>query len=248
MFITWPVSEFTVGKSGVFGDSFGLLTSFFSGLAFAGLIITMLMQKEELELQRKELSLTREELVAQRQELTNQNNTMRQQRFENTFFQMLSLHNEIVRSVEIGSGSKQLTGRSAFELLRSDFITNGDGKYLKDAGIDRINEIYLKFHQKNQHRIGHYFRNLYTIIKFVDESDVESKKLYTNIVRAQLSSYELFFLFYNCLSEMGKEKFKRLVEEYALLKNLPDSLIENLATHKQFYGYRAYGGREAEAV
>lgn len=35
IFLTWPVSELSIGKSGVFGDSFGLLTSLFSGLAFS---------------------------------------------------------------------------------------------------------------------------------------------------------------------------------------------------------------------
>jgi hypothetical protein len=45
--------------------------------------------------------------------------------------------------------------------------------------------------------------------------------LYTNLVRAQLSSYEIALMFYNCLSEMGREKFKPLVERYALLKIVP---------------------------
>jgi hypothetical protein len=48
---------------------------------------------------------------------------------------------------------------------------------------------------------------------------------YTCIVRAQLSDYELLLLFYNCLSDNGVEKFKPLVEEYAILKNLPQEDI-----------------------
>lgn len=50
LYLIWPISEFSVTKSGVFGDSFGALTSLFSGLAFAGLIITIVMQKDELAL------------------------------------------------------------------------------------------------------------------------------------------------------------------------------------------------------
>jgi len=61
IFFTWPIDELSINKSGVFGDSFGLLTSLFSGLAFAGIIITILLQKEELELQRKELIETKNE-------------------------------------------------------------------------------------------------------------------------------------------------------------------------------------------
>ncbi|MEM7571704.1 MAG: hypothetical protein AAF433_02335 [Bacteroidota bacterium] len=43
-------------------DVFNSLNTLFAGLAFAGLIITILVQKKELELQRQELILTREEL------------------------------------------------------------------------------------------------------------------------------------------------------------------------------------------
>ena len=44
------------------GDSFGIVNALFSGLAFALLIYTALMQKEELRLQRQELRDNREEL------------------------------------------------------------------------------------------------------------------------------------------------------------------------------------------
>lgn len=47
---------------GAFGDMFGGINALFSGLAFAGIIFTILLQREELKLQRKELELTREEL------------------------------------------------------------------------------------------------------------------------------------------------------------------------------------------
>lgn len=52
----WPKS------AGEFGDLFGCVNTFFSGLAFLGVIVTVLMQSEELKLQREELRLTRMEL------------------------------------------------------------------------------------------------------------------------------------------------------------------------------------------
>lgn len=45
-----------------FGDMFGGVNALFSGLAFAGVIIAILLQREELRLQRKELEDTRAEL------------------------------------------------------------------------------------------------------------------------------------------------------------------------------------------
>lgn len=56
---------------GQFGDLFGAVNATFSGLAFAGLIYAILLQREDLALQRTELELTRQELqrsaVAQEQ-------------------------------------------------------------------------------------------------------------------------------------------------------------------------------------
>jgi len=48
---------------GQFGDMFGVVNALFSGLAFAGLIYTVWLQRQELSLQRKELEMTREELA-----------------------------------------------------------------------------------------------------------------------------------------------------------------------------------------
>ena len=46
-------------KQGQFGDQFGAVNALFSGLAFAGLIFTIILQKKELALQREELTLAR---------------------------------------------------------------------------------------------------------------------------------------------------------------------------------------------
>ena len=51
----------TLTNTGQFGDSFGILTCLFSGLSSVGMIVAILMQREELELQREELQKNREE-------------------------------------------------------------------------------------------------------------------------------------------------------------------------------------------
>lgn len=50
-------------ERGQFGDVFGAVNALFSGLAFAGLIFAILLQREDLELQRQELTLTRQALT-----------------------------------------------------------------------------------------------------------------------------------------------------------------------------------------
>ena len=62
----------TMDQRGQFGDLFGSINSLFSGLAFAGLLYTIFLQRNELALQREELRLQREEMVASREELAKQ--------------------------------------------------------------------------------------------------------------------------------------------------------------------------------
>jgi hypothetical protein len=99
---------------------------------------------------------------------------------------------------------------------------------------------YNLFFEANQNYLGHYFRNLYHIVKYIDKSEIDNKKVYTNFVRAQLSSHELALIFYNCLSQHGSEKFKPLIEKYALLKNINKELIFN-QIHLSEYQNSAYG-------
>jgi hypothetical protein len=83
------------------GQLYGWVGALFSGLAFIGVIGAIILQREELQLQRQELGQTREELRGQKEQLEAQNNTFRQQTFENTFFQLLRLHHEIVHGLKV---------------------------------------------------------------------------------------------------------------------------------------------------
>lgn len=60
--LTWLAFARDWSKSGVFGDTFGGLNALFSGTALAGVIFSIILQREELRLQREELRLTRGEL------------------------------------------------------------------------------------------------------------------------------------------------------------------------------------------
>lgn len=70
---------------GQFGDMFGGLNAVFSGLAFAGVIYAILLQRRELAMQREEMRMSREELAAQNQLITAQLATMQESlKFETT--------------------------------------------------------------------------------------------------------------------------------------------------------------------
>lgn len=223
VYLAWPIESVSINNSGVFGDSFGLLTSLFSGLAFAGLIITIIMQRDELALQRQELALTRNELKGHKKEMRAQNQTLRLQQFENTFFNMLELldvcRNDIRhnRVVEIVHGRAAI--QSIYEIFSRKYLSSDDS--LETIGAKAISEDYCKFYTDYGDDIGQYYRVLYNLLKFVDRADVVSNKtVYTNLIRAQLSRYELLLLFYNCVSAFGCMKMTPLVKEYNILKHL----------------------------
>lgn len=91
-----------------------------------------------------------------------------------------------------------------------------------------INSHYDNFYYDYGHIIGHYFRTVYNIIKFVDTANIEEtqKKIYTNLVRAQLSKFELGLLFYNSINpKFGSSKFLPLIKKYDLLKHLEDDVL-----------------------
>lgn len=95
----WILIDLNVASEatrGQFGDKFGAVNSLFSGLAFAGIILTLLLQREDLSLQRIEIENAKHELEKQ-------NLTLRRQRFENTFFQLITLHLDIVDKLRISS-------------------------------------------------------------------------------------------------------------------------------------------------
>jgi len=233
----------------LFGDKFGAISALFSGLAFAGLIWAVRLQGKELALQREELAQTREELKGQKEQLAQQNSTMQRQNFEATFFSLLAVHNDLVSNLEIDVVDQRLPHRQGracftriFSQLKSDIETLERNSSGNDS-IATINEGYMSMFHKRQSEIGHYFRTLYNIVKFVDQSSSPNKQLYLNLIRAQLSHDELRLIFYNCLSEMGRERFRPLIEKYALFEQLsPRDLISE--QHYGLYSTTAYKEQE----
>ncbi|MFC6332687.1 putative phage abortive infection protein [Paenibacillus septentrionalis] len=63
--------------------------------------------------------------------------------------------------------------------------------------------------------IGHYLRNIYHIFKLIENSNAtkkeEDKRKYRSLLRAQFSSVELLFIFYNINYSSKGEKFKELI-------------------------------------
>lgn len=223
-------------KQGQFGDQFGAVNALFSGLAFAGLIFTIILQKNELALQRKELSLTHEELKGQKEQLEEQNKTLKIQRFENTFFNMLSQFQEVVSGItytlDFGEKTKVYKGRELFYegFENLEVKTRQESSFDENSRFDSLRECIEKEGLQGYASVemptyfDHYFRLLYRILKFVEKTDLigkdndKEKYVYTSMIRAMLSRYELVWLYYNGLSVYGNKKLKPLIEKFCMLK------------------------------
>lgn len=222
-------------KRGQFGDVFGSVNALFSGIAFAGLIYAILLQKEELGLQREELTKTRAEFEQQ-------NQTLRKQRFENTFFSLIGFHNDIIAALRINRGGENFHGRECFLFFYREFqeiYASLDRKTPAESEDKKIRAAQEIFFRNWHSYTGHYFRTLYNIAKFVKYSDSTDKQIYMNLLRAQLSADELALLFYNCLGNIGRRKFKDLVEEFALLENIGEGVLLK-EVHKELYTSGAF--------
>lgn len=246
--------------SGTVASIWSLAGLFFIYVAFLGQKQQLLNQQLEIMYSQLEVKYTRLELAGQKLEMKEQNETLKLQKFENTFFNLLSLHHQIVDGIdeieakETSKGGRDLLKeRSSFVahvnrnenktvehvIIRGRDVFKNSYQYLMNR-IERKSETdfldnYMVVYSSVQTDFGHYFRNLYRIIKFIDETqfmedetkNFQNQYKYTSMVRAQLSDYELLWLFYNCLSTNGKEKFKPYIEKFALFKNLPKEKVHN---------------------
>lgn len=236
-------------ERGTFGDQFGAVNALFSGLAFAGLIYTIILQRHDLKLQRRDLRLQREELALTRKEMEEQtaefekqNETLKIQRFENTFFNMMSQFQEVVNNLTVmvttSSGIYESKGRDVFQAqfektmvyvdLKNEAKNKARFRGMKDA-LEKYNlDGYL--YSDTPTCFDHYFRLLYRILKFVKTTSLvttyEEEYEYTAMLRAVLSRYELVWLFYNGLT-YGEDKLKPLIERYAMLSNLRTDMLAN---------------------
>lgn len=158
------------------------------------------------------------------------------ERFESKLFEMLHIQQEITTGLlieQIGGNVKSQRGRDVFQFVyetAKDMILIGNEKRrctLKEALSIDDNVKMSVSSMKIMWFLDHYFRHLYRIFKFIDESDDRiidkvKKYEYSSIVRATLSQYELVMLFYNGFCH---KKFKTLAERYALMNNLRIELL-----------------------
>ena len=94
-----------------------------------------------------------------------------------------------------------------------------------ESSKEEIAEVYEnRIHKRFENNFGPYFRLVYTILKIIKDDaylDEDEKARYGNLLRSQLTSFEVALHGLNGLSGISKD-FGKLICEFHLLKYLPE--------------------------
>ncbi len=173
---------------------------------------------------------------------TFKNNTL--QNISNNFFKLIDQNRRILDGVNCDGdraedGYIKSKGKNFFDDLAGqlceDYYAIKQREFSKLRKMDKsikkiidnrtdkeiLTDLYDHYFHVYQSDLGHYLRNLYYIVRYVDKSRIRKKEKveFIKILRSQLSNYELLILAYNGLHSYGTEFYKYL-EGYELLKSL----------------------------
>jgi len=204
---------------GPLGDFFaGVLNPLLTFLTFIGVLATLILQKMEL-------TLTRDEIERSADALEEQSRALKSQTFESTFFEMLSVHNSIVNSIDLfkEENSQTTTGRDCFRIfytrLTKIYRKHEERRHPKHSAQEILSLSYHEFWKENQLELGHYFHFLYNFMRMIDNND-DAKSYHMKLLRSQLSDQELLLLYYNIVAN-NMDCFRSYVEKYAIFDNMP---------------------------
>lgn len=224
--------------AGTFGDFFGgVVNPVLTFGTLIALLITLLMQRTQLAHEKHRAS-----------EAANVSNL---QVFETTFFNLLNLHSETIPGLRFSANSllseaalnssgnarneddDAVSGRAVFSAVMDTIHETPDLSGRGTIGDRQPEENYKFIQEQQNHLLGHYFRNLFQVLAYVDRHPVmlaaegvgeeyRARKRYTNILRAQLSSHELCLLFFNCAGNLvDRGAFRRMLVEWEMLEHIP---------------------------
>ena len=221
-----------------FGDFLGgTLGPIFSLLGLGALLLTLHLQSRALS----------HSVLAMNEQAA----SLKLQNFESTFFEMVRLHHDIVKALDLRGADHQVTtvGRDCFRVFLDRFRkchADANAKHNSEGQSVIVTKAYEAFYRRHQDEIGHYFRNFHRILKLVDESQVLNKDSYSGILRAQMSSSELALLFYNALHPVGA-KLRPLLERYEMLDNLDVAVLCNPPDEARLLKRSAFGDQDLSA-
>lgn len=234
----FPLKGDSIEKRGQFGDSFGVLNSLFSGLAFGGLIITLLYQQKQISHQEKESTTKRE--------------FEETQHYEEVFYRLLSIYSKTLAEVTNNKGD--LVGRQvirgaidrAYNSLRTHNVnaisqvtlSKYENKRLSKQEILLLDYVYfrnfkiLSVELEKQKRLVETFKLLlrHTARSLPTHLDGEP---YFDLIKAQINHTEASYFFLVALTFQDEDDLRELFGETNLFEKIASTKI--IRVHEMMY-------------
>lgn len=181
----------------------------------------------------------------------------------NSILKQLEFHYNLLNRIKVDYGSAgrgfgypgaptDAHGQEAFELLYDILKRNYEKMpgYFKNEIADeerRIKDAFTQLYKEYGSLIGNYFKNLYLLVKYIQSVKYKDfdKTYYIDLVKSQLSKYEILLLAYDCIWIQDKpkgENFIELVADSKLLSALEtDALLGSVSEVRHIVIFNQYG-------
>lgn len=258
------VQERSIGDLGTFGDSAGFWNAIFSALAMTFVVVTLIYQlrKDAKDDERARIAQFHEQCLAMLSMLSEIVAQLRISLKPVAPFSVNpgdgipnawnpSYNQGVYPETQQQSGyysGNDISGRACFKYIYDE---RAEGRNIRDyirlnmsvPSASQTEDLYRSIRKVTEEHFDHYFRTVYRILKFIKESDlgdIENKKqddirdLCADLLRAQLSTYELAILYYNGLYPKYRNTSKVIYEHFCLFDNLDPKLLI-LQSEKDYY-------------
>lgn len=174
-------------EAGTFGDMFGAVNALFSGLAFAGLIYTITVQRQELSLQREAIKMQTEELKLQREETARSADQLEDQKNLLNLQTAMGVVNDLI----------QTKNRRAEEI---QYYLNGDyhtGYFGISIMVQHDQYLGGVKPTENSYFIQSYLNTFFFILSFIAEYKLqdEQRNLLDNLLNMNMTDDEVRLIY-----------------------------------------------------
>jgi hypothetical protein len=187
-------------------------------------------------------------------------------RFETTYFNILGMLKQVQDTVNtnISSNYDHTSARNIIEYYNNfrdlytanlksnknlaDFTSSFNPIEANNASIEQLQGLlateYENYVKSINCNVGYMFRYIFNTLKFViddeyNKKDIKARDRYLNLLQAQLSNEELCLIFYDAISEYGKNKegeyyFREILDTTHFLENIDSSFLLDRKHYKLY--------------
>jgi hypothetical protein len=156
---------------------------------------------------------------------------------ENTIIKQIEFHHKILdRMSTMNINGQQMSFRDMSQTLDGIYKLSENPNI---AIIKQIKNAFSKLYLNTHGILGSYYKNLYCLVKYIHElgEKYPKRSYYIDLVKAQLSKYEIILLFYDCIWIDDQEEGENFID-YAIGLNLLSALEDDgliRPTHKELF-------------